>query len=103
MFCAAVQSTDSPTSSLSRPAVGQRQSVTNQEVSAVRQALTDAELESHIKSCTYLMERAYAAYEASSCLSDRGESDRWRILRDEAVKSRGASLVARLEQERGLA
>lgn len=67
-----------------------------------RRAMSDAELESHISSCTYLMERAYADYEATGCFSDRGEADRWRVLRDEAVKARSPAAVRRMENERGL-
>lgn len=61
-----------------------------------------AELERHIEDCAWLMERAYARFEASGCFGDRGEADRWRVLRDAAVKARSPAQVARMEAERGL-
>ena len=61
------------------------------------------EHEQHIKDCAWLMERAYARYEETGCFAARGEADRWRILRDEAVKARSPEAVAELEAARGLA
>lgn len=55
-------------------------------VGRAARSLSDEELEHHIKSCTYLMERAYADYEATGCFADRGTADRWRVLRDEAER-----------------
>lgn len=53
-----------------------------------RRAMSDAELETYIASCTYLMESAWADYEAHGNFADRGTADRWRILRDEAERER---------------
>lgn len=61
-----------------------------------RRAMSDAEIEQHIASCTYLMESAWADYEESGCLGARGTADRWRVLRDEAVQA------ARARQARGI-
>jgi hypothetical protein len=66
-------------------------------------AVSDDELEQHIQHCTHLMELAYGRYEATGCFSDRGEADRWRLARDEAVKARSPAQVAKMERERGLA
>lgn len=57
-------------------------------VGGSRRAMSDAELEQHIASCTYLMESAWADYEESGCLGARGTADRWRVLRDEAERER---------------
>ena len=66
-------------------------------------AISDEELEQHISHCTHLLELAYERYEVTGCFGDRGEADRWRIARDEAVKARSPAQVARLETQRGLA
>ena len=62
----------------------------------------DAERELHIADCGRHMLAAYARYEASGCLGDRGEADRWRLMQAEAIKARGADVVAQLEAARGL-
>lgn len=64
--------------------------------------MTDAERELHIRDCNYLLERAYEGYMSTGCLSARGEADRWRVLRDEAIRGRSPAMVARMEVERGL-
>ena len=68
----------------------------------VKQALSDQELEEHIKHCGELMEQAYARWEASGCFGDRGEADGWRITMERAIADRSAVQVAALEAERGL-
>ena len=60
------------------------------------------ELERHIKDCGTLMQKAYARYEVSSCFSDRGEADRWKLAMTRAIASRSPEQVLALEAERGL-
>lgn len=60
------------------------------------------ELELHIKDCGMLMQQAYARYEVSSCFSDLGEADRWRLAMMRAIASRSPSQVAAMEFERDL-
>lgn len=70
-----------------------------------RQAVSDAacaELERHILNCGELMRQAYARYEQTSCLADRGEAMRYERLQAEAIKARTPEFVAKLEQARGL-
>ena len=64
--------------------------------------MNDHELEKHIVDCGHHMLAAYARYEASGCLGDRGEADRWRLLQVEAIAARGSEQVVRMESERGL-
>lgn len=64
--------------------------------------MTDVERERHIASCGDLMLAAYARYEASSDLQDRGEADRWRLAQAEAIRARRPGYVASLELARGL-
>lgn len=85
------------------PAFGNGRNSAQQDVGLAARDQIDAENEKHIASCTWLMELAYAHYEASGCFADRGAADRWRILRDEAVKARSPAMVAKLEDARGLA
>lgn len=66
-------------------------------------AMSDKERELHIKSCAWLMEDAMRRYYETSCFSHRGEADRWRLLMEEAIKSRSPAQVKRMERERGLA
>lgn len=61
------------------------------------------ELERHIASCGYLMERCMADYEQHGDLGSLGSAHRWRILMEQAIKSRSAETVARMERERRLA
>lgn len=68
-----------------------------------RTSLTDSELERHIKSCAWLMEDAMNRYYESGCFSHRGTADRWRLLMEEAIRSRSPAQVAKMERERGLA
>jgi hypothetical protein len=65
--------------------------------------MTDNELSSHIASCGYLMEQAYARYEESSCFTDRAEADRWRLMMEDAIRGRSAAQVTRMEVSKGLA
>ncbi len=102
MLSAATQSKDSPTTTLSCAAVGESQCAPQHEVRPPLRRLTAAELELHIASCGYLMLEAYKRYEASGCFGDRGEADRWKVLMEEAIKSRSAAQVARMEAARGL-
>lgn len=67
-----------------------------------RTSLTDAELERHIKSCGWLMEDAMQRWYDTGCFSHRGEADRWRLLMEEAIKSRSPAQVAKMERERGI-
>lgn len=62
----------------------------------------DTERERHIADCGRHMLAAYARYEASDCLGDRGEADRWRLMQAEAIAARGSEQVVRMESERGL-
>jgi hypothetical protein len=64
--------------------------------------LSDEELEHHIEHCTHLLELAYERYERTGCFAARGEADRWRLARDEAVRARSPAQVARMEAQRGL-
>ena len=66
-------------------------------------ALSDEELEAHIEHCTHLMELAYERWQQGGCFSDRGEADRWRMLRDEAIRSRSPAQVAKMTEAAGLA
>lgn len=63
----------------------------------------DDENEKHIANCGHLSLLAYAAYSAFGCEDDRAEANRWRVLRDEAVKARSPAQVRRMELARGLA
>ena len=101
-----------PTSTVNDRAVGNNPNFAASEcqcsptepVAAYRlRSLADAELERHIESCGQLMRQAYARYEASSCLGDRGEASRWAVMMADAIRSRGAAQVARMESDRGLA
>lgn len=93
----------SPTLNCPCPAAGERQCAPQHEVRAVSQDQLDNEREQHIADCAWLMERAMARWEAHGDFDARGEADRWRLLRDEAVKARSPEQVARMEVERGLA
>ena len=64
--------------------------------------MSDEEREAHIRFCGDLMQAAMARWAVSSCFSDRGEADHWRLAMEAAIKSRRPAYVARLEQERGL-
>lgn len=80
-------------------------SVGNRETDGVgerRHSLTDAERERHIKHCGELMELAMQRWYETGDFGHRGEADRWRILMEEAIKSRSPAQVARMEAERGL-
>lgn len=72
-------------------------------VGADAEPMSDAERELHIRSCGYLMEDAMRRWCETGDFGYRGEADRWRILMEQAIKSRSAAQVARMERERGLA
>jgi hypothetical protein len=70
--------------------------------SAHLRAMSDEEIEEHVRSCGVLMLQAYARWEQSGCFGDRGEADRWRALMRDGVAARRPQRVARMEAERGL-
>jgi hypothetical protein len=61
------------------------------------------ELERHIKQLGENLTAAYARYEQTSCLADRGEAMRYERLQAEAIKARSPEYVRQLELKRGLA
>lgn len=63
---------------------------------------TAQELEIHVIHCGNLMRDAYARYELSGCLSERGEADGWRVAMERAIAAREPAVVAAMEVERGL-
>ena len=65
--------------------------------------LSDAELEIHIAAMGERMLEAYARYEATGCLGDRGEADGWRLLMQDAIGARRPAVVAGMERARGIA
>jgi hypothetical protein len=67
-----------------------------------RKPLSDEEREAHIKACGVLMEDAMRRWCETGCFSHRGEADRWKLLMEEAIRSRPPEYVAKLERERGL-
>lgn len=70
-------------------------------VGEVPQGMSDEERERHIASCGVLMLQAYSRYEETSCLTDRAEADRWRLLQIEAIKGRSVAQICRMEEARG--
>ena len=60
--------------------------------------MTDDELEAHIRDCGRLMQQAMAEYEISSCFSDRGEADYWRVRMEKAIASRSQDQIRRMEE-----
>lgn len=66
-------------------------------------AVSDAERELHIQSCGVLMEIAMRRWCETGDFSFRGEADRWKLLMQEAIKSRSPAQVAKMERERGIA
>lgn len=95
MLVATTQSPNSPSLMVAQDATDERRPDLPALVGLAARGLTGDELERHIASCGYLMLEAYKRYEASNCFGDCAEADRWRVLRDEAVK-------ARTEAARGL-
>jgi hypothetical protein len=67
-----------------------------------REPMTDSEREQHIKDCGWLMEDAMRRYCETGDFGYRGEADRWKLLMNDAIKSRSPAQVAKMEQERGL-
>ena len=65
--------------------------------------MTDQERELHIRDCGRLMEDSMRAYHLTGCFSHRGDADHFRLLMQEAIRSRPPAFVAKLEQERGIA
>ncbi|MBK5203901.1 MAG: hypothetical protein JJD98_00380 [Polaromonas sp.] len=55
------------------------------------------ELERHVEQCGNLMRDAYARYELSGCLSDRGDADGWRVAMERAIDARGPLVVEEME------
>lgn len=92
-----------PTETIHSPAPESTAQVGQPLVGQLPHRLSDEEREDHIRDCSWLMELAYARYAEGGNFADRGEADRWMRLRDEAVRGRSASQVARMEAERGLA
>lgn len=89
---------------LARSSLCQRPSEPIADVGEFRRGRIGAdELERHVASCGYLMLLAFARYEETSDFGDLGEAHRWRLLMEDAIKSRSAATVARMERERGLA
>lgn len=102
MFSAVTQNPDFPSLMVADKSPAECSPLLMTYVGQSARRLSDEELEYHISSCTYLMERAWADYEAHGNFADRGTADRWRILRDEAVRSRSPAQVLALEIKRGL-
>jgi 16S rRNA G966 N2-methylase RsmD len=67
--------------------------------------LSDAELLDHIAETGKQFLDAHSRYLASSCLADKGDRDRWYLAQRAALleRARRPQMVARMEQERGLA
>jgi predicted RNA-binding Zn ribbon-like protein len=65
--------------------------------------MSDTELERHIQDCGWLMEDAMRRWCETGDFGYRGEASRWKLLMEEAIKSRSPEQVARMERERGLA
>ena len=64
--------------------------------------ITDVEREVHIKICGERMTKPYAAYKASGGPADRKEAQCWLAAMADAIRSRSAKTVARMELEKGL-
>jgi predicted RNA-binding Zn ribbon-like protein len=64
--------------------------------------MSDTELERHIQDCGWLMEDAMRRWCETGDFGYRGEASRWKVLMEEAIKSRSPEQVARMERERGL-
>jgi hypothetical protein len=65
-------------------------------------SMSDRERELHIRDLGWLIEDSMARYYETSCLTHRGDADRFRLLMEEAIRGRSQEQVARLEKERGL-
>jgi hypothetical protein len=65
-------------------------------------AMTDEELELHIKGCGVQMHRCHALYTAFGCKDDLAEAHEWRKKMELAIASRSAAQVQALEKARGL-
>jgi hypothetical protein len=64
--------------------------------------MNTTQLEAHITRCGELMAMSMSKYEATSCLLDRADADRYRIAMDIAIRARIPGTVAKMEQDRGL-
>ena len=65
-------------------------------------SMNDVEREVHIKICGERMTKAYAVYKASGGPADRQEAQCWLAAMADAIRSRSAKTVARMELEKGL-
>lgn len=61
----------------------------------------ERELEQHIRDCDVLIKEAMARYAESSSLLDVADADRWRLRREEAVRSMSLLRTERTTQQQG--
>lgn len=65
--------------------------------------MTDQQREQRIADMGLLMTSAYARYELTGCLSDKGLADGYRVAMERLIGQRSARQVEQMESERGLA
>ena len=64
--------------------------------------MTDKQREDRIAYMGLLMTSAYARYELTSCLSDKGQADGYRVAMERLISHRSARQVHTMEMARGL-
>jgi hypothetical protein len=59
----------------------------------------EAELEQHISNCRFMMERAYALFQAYGNPADRDEAVMWMFRRQDAMRARSQTAQDRMHAE----